>query len=390
LVYDLFGQGKTALKMSFSRYFEPVWVAKYSAGQIFGPGSVDYYWNDLNGNKLMDLPPTDSYVIQSYPKQDPAYSYYADSLKAPYVTEVLAGIEQELFPDFKLGLQFIWKQSKNIVEDVDVNNGYDPEAKDEKGLIWIPFEFDDPGWDGTWGTSDDQKLTAYGLRADRPVPTWMGINPPGAERKYWALALTFDKRMSNNWQLKGSVLYSSFKGNAEATYGPTEGQSAIFNNPNTLVNAYGSLFFDRPLQIKVMGTYILPFDIVISAYVQHYSGIPWGRTISRVYFPTDFPAVQQTYVFLNAEAPGSQRRVPYTNFDLRIEKGFPLKGRAKLDFYVDIFNVGGRSGVVVDNDPSPRLRFDQTPPGYEASSTYGNVQSVYGVRSYRIGVRWSF
>jgi hypothetical protein len=390
LVYDLFGQGKTALKLSFSRYYEPVWVAKYNASQILGPGSIDYYWNDLNGNKLMDLPPTDSYVVRSYPEQDPAYSYYSDGLKAPFVTEYLAGIEQELFRDFKLGFQFVWKQSRNIVEDVDVNNGFDPDAEDENGPIWIPFEFDDPGWDGNWGTADDQRLTAYGLRADRPVPTWMGTNPAGAERNYWALGLTMDKRMSNNWQLKGSILYSSFKGNVEATYGPTEGESAVFNDPNTLVNAYGRLFFDRPLQIKLMGTYILPWDIVISAYMQHYSGIPWGRTISRVYFPADFPAVQQTYVFLNAETPGSQRRVPYTNFDLRLEKGLQLKGHAKLDIYLDIFNVAGRSGVAVDNDPSPRLRFDQTTPGYEASSTYGDVLSVYGVRSFRIGVRWSF
>jgi hypothetical protein len=218
----------------------------------------------------------------------------------------------------------------------------------------------------------------------------MGVNPPEAERKYWALALTFDKRMSRNWQLKGSILYGSFKGNVEATYVPTEGESAAYNSPNTLVNSYGPLYFDRPLQIKVMGTYILPFNIIVSAYVQHYSGIPWGRTISRVYFPADFPAVLQTHVLLNAEAPGSQRRAPYTNLDLRLEKGWPLKGRARLDFYVDIFNVGGRSGVLVDNDPSPRLRFDQTPVVYEASPTYGDVLSVYGIRSFRIGVRWSF
>jgi hypothetical protein len=390
IVYDLFGQGKTALKMSFSRYYEPLWVAKYNASQIFSPGSIDYYWNDLNGNKLMDLPPIDTYVVQSYPRQDQAYSYYPNDLKAPYVTEFVAGIEQELFQDFKLGFQFIWKKSKNIVEDVDVNNGFDPSAKDENGLIWIPFEFDDPGWDGVWGTSDDQKLTAYGLRADRPVPTWVGSNPPEAERKYWALALTFDKRMSNKWQLKASILYSSFQGNVEATSDPTEGKSAIFNDPNTLVNSYGPLFFDRPLQIKVMGTYILPLDILFSVYVQHYSGIPWGRTISRVYFPADFPDVQQTYVSLNAEAPGSQRRSPYTNFDLRLEKGVRLRGQSRLDFYVDIFNVGGRSGVVVDNDPSSRLRFDQTPPAYELSPTYGDVLSVYGVRSFRFGFRLSF
>jgi hypothetical protein len=390
LVYDLFGTGKTALKLSYGRYYEPVWVDKYNAGQVFAPGSIDYYWNDLDGNMLMDLPPTDSYAVQSYPSQDPDYSYYVDDLKAPFVTEYTAGVEQEIFRDFKLGLQFIWKQSRNIVEDVDANNGYDPGARDDKGLIWIPFEFDDPGWDGNWATSDDQKLTAYGLRGDRPIPTWIGLNPPEAERKYWALALTLDKRMSKNWQLKGSVLYSSFKGNIEATFVPTEGRSSVFNDPNTLVNAYGPLFFDRPLQVKVMGTYIFPLNIVVSAYAQHYSGIPWARTISRVYFPADFPAVQQTYVFLKAEAPGSQRRASYTNLDLRLEKRFSLGDRSKLDFYVDVFNVGGRSGVIVDNDPSPRLRFDQMPPAYEVSPTYGSVLSVYGVRSFRVGVRLGF
>jgi len=390
LVYDIFGQGKTALKMSYSRYTEPLWVDRYGASQIFRPGSVDYYWNDLNGNKLMDLPPFDSYVLQSYTGQDPAYPYYTNDLKAPYVNELMAGLEQELFQDFKLGLQFIWKKSHNIIEDVDLKNGYDPNAKDENGLIWIPFEFTDPGWDGTWGTSDDQKLTAYGLRADRPIPTWEGVNPPEAERKYWAVGLTFDKRMSHKWQLKGSVLYSSFKGNVDATSDSTEGTSPVFNSPNTLVNAYGPLYFDRPLQVKIMGTYILPFDIIVSAYAQYYSGVPWNRTISRVYFPADFPAVQQTFVFLNAAAPGSQRRDPYANFDLRIEKGWPIGGRARLDFYVDIFNVGGNSGFTADEDPAPRLRFDQTPPVYEVSPTYGDVLSVYGVRSFRIGVRYSF
>lgn len=390
LVYDVFGNGRTALKLSLSRYYEPIWLAKYNASQIFSPGSVDYYWNDLNGNSLMDLPPDDSYVIQSYPTQDPEFNYYVEDLKSPYVTEFLAGIEHEIVQDFKLGLRFIWKRSRNIVEDTDINNGYDAAARDESGPIWLPFQFVDPGYDGEWGTSDDQTLTAYGLRADRPVPTWMGTNPPEAERKYWAAALTFDKRLSHRWQLKGSILYSSFKGNAEATYVPTEGMSPMFNDPNSLINAFGSLFFDRPLQIKVMGSYMLPYGFAASVYLQHYSGIPWARTISRVYFPADFENVQQTYVSLNAEAPGSERRESYTNLDLRVEKRFTIKGAGNLDLYIDVFNVGGRSGVVVDNDPAARLRFDRSPPVYEASPTYGDVLSVYGVRSFRFGVRWSF
>jgi hypothetical protein len=338
----------------------------------------------------MDLPPDDSYVLQSSPNQDPAHLYYPDDLKAPFTNEIMAGVEQELAKDFKLGLQLVWKESKNIVEDADARNGFDPTARDEKGLIWIPFSFIDPGWDGEWGTGDDQRLTAYGLRSDRPVPIWTGLNPAEARRKYLGAALTFDKRMSDNWQLKGSVLFSSFKGNIEASSVATEGSNLMFNDPNSLVNAYGSLFFDRPLQIKIIGTYVLPHDFVVSAYFQYYSGVPWGRTIARVYFPADFPAVQQTYVGLNAEASGTRRRVPYTNLDLRVEKAFAFRSGGKISLYLDIFNIGGQSGVVVEDDPAPRLRFDLTPPVYEVSPTYGDVLSAFGVRSFRLGARWSF
>ncbi len=399
LVYDVFGDGKTAVKLSFSRYYEPIWSAKYNGGQIFGAGSVYYYWTDTNRNKLIDLPPTDSFRINpsyGYATQDPNYTYYVDDLKSPYTNEISAGIEQELVKDFKLGVQFLWRDNRNIVEDTDINNGYDASATDSVGPIWIPFNFTDPGWDGQWGTGDDQNLTIWGLRNDRPTPTWMGTNPPDAKRRYWALAFTFDKRMSNNWQFQGSVLYSSFKGNCMATYSETESESNMFNHPNSLINAYGSILtFDRPLQIKLMGTYILPYDFIVSAYFVYYSGSPWGRTLDRVYFPAGFASeyggVQSSYIGgINAEPMGERRRQPYTNIDLRVQKSFSMRGLGRLDLYVDIFNLAGRSGVNVNENPYPRLRFDQTPNALTLSSTYRNVTSIYGVRSIRFGARFGF
>jgi hypothetical protein len=398
VVYDIFGDGRTALKLSYARYFEPVWSAKYNGGQIFGAGSVDsYHWFDDNNNKMMDLPPTDRYTLTQYTEQDPNYTYYPDDLKAPYMDEILAGVEHELVKDFKLGFQFIWKQNKNIVEDIDLNNGYDPNAKLDNGeFVWIPFTFTDPGWDGKWGTSDDKQMTVYGLNKNAPISTWLGANPAEAKRKYWAAALTFDKRMSNKWQLKGSILYSSFKGNAEATYSPTEGESGMFDNPNTLINGYGALWFDRPLQIKIMGTYILPYDFIFSAYIVHQSGSPWARTIARVYFPSDILSQLQqgiSYVAVNAEVPGDQRNRSYTNMDLRLEKAFPVGAGVKVNFYLDVFNVAGYSGINVNDNPAPYLRFDRPPldaSDYTLASTYRNITSVYGVRSFRLGARLSF
>ena len=391
MVYDIFGNGKTAFKLSFARYYEPIWTAKYNGGQIFGASSINYYWNDLNKNKLLDLPPTDSYVVQSYPEQDPNYSYYG-KLKSPYMDEITSGVEQEIVKDFKLGFEFIWKQNKNIVDDFDIVNGYDPNASDEIGPIWLPFTFVDPGWDGKFSTADDQTMTIYGLRADRPAPIWKGGNPPEAKRKYWAAILTFDKRMSDKWQLKGSILYSSFKGNAGAEYSPTEGESTMFDNPNTLINSYGPLSFDRPLQIKIMGTYILPYDFIVSAYFQFRSGSPWARTLDRVYFPSNYMGfgTYDSYYAVNAEVPGTERNPSYTNLDLRLEKAFKLGRVGKLIFYMDIFNLGGRGGVNVNQNPAATLRYDRTPATYALSTTYGLVTSIYGVRSIRFGARFSF
>jgi len=407
LVYDLFGDGKTAVKFSFSRYHEPIWSGKYNAGQLFG-GSMSWYWYDLNKNGYMDLPKPggkygapansqyldsdgDQYRLTSYDVQDPNFMYYVKDLKAPYMHEFMAGVEHELVKDFKLGLQFIYKVNNNLVEDVDPNNGYDPNAVDDQGRpIWIPYDFVDPGWDGEWGTADDKPMTVYGLADYAPTQYYHGTNPPEAKREYIAGVLTFDKRMSNRWQLKGSILYCAFKGNASPEYGPTEGESSLFDNPNVMINSYGRVAFDRPLQLKIMGTYMLPYDFIITAYLQARSGAAWGRTFDRVYFPSSMD-VQSSYAGgVRAETIGSLRNAPYTMMDLRMEKNFSFGDYGKLSLYLDVFNVGGRSGVNVNRNPYARVYYYRDPPQYNLSSTYGDITSVYGVRSIRFGMRYSF
>ncbi len=409
LVYDLFGDGKTALKVSFSRYYEPIWSAKYNAANIMSGGAMNWYWYDLNKNGYMDLPkpggkygsPSDSqyldsggdqYRLTSYDVQDPNFKYYIDDLKAPYMHEFTGGIEHELFKDFKLGLQFIYKLNKNIVEDVDKFNGYDPDATDDQGRpIWLPYDFVDPGWDGEWGTDDDQNMTVYALADYAPTRTYHGMNPPEAKREYTALVLTFDKRMSNRWQLQGSILYSAFKGNALPTYSATEGESGMFDNPNVMINSWGRMTYDRPLQIKLMGTVMLPFDIILTGYLQHRSGSAWGRTISRVYFPDSIADISHdTYVGVAAETSGTRRNPPYTMLDMRLEKSFTFGEFGKLSFYIDAFNIAGRSGYNISQNPNPYIYPSEDPPEIELDTDYALITSIYGVRSFRFGLKFSF
>jgi len=408
LVYDLFGDGKTALKASFSRYYEPIWSAKYNAANIMSGGALNWYWYDDNGNGFMDLPVSDGaygspvdpqyiddtgdyYRLTSYDVQDPDFQYYPSDLKAPYMHEFILGIDHELVRDFRLGLQFIAKINKNIVEDVDINNGYDPDATDDQGRpIWLPFTFTDPGFDGDWDTTaDNQEMTVYGLADYALTRTYFGANPPEAKRTYTAVVLTFDKRMSNRWQLQGSILYSAFKGNTDPGYSATEGESTMFDNPNVMINSYGHISFDRPLQIKLIGSVMLPMDIVFTGYFQHRSGSAWRRTIDRVYFPSSIDT-QDTYVGVAAETDGTRRNPPYTMIDIRVEKSFTFGDFGKLSLYIDAFNLGGRSGYNINQNPYPRIRTDRDPPTYADSTTYADVTSAYGSRSFRIGAKFAF
>jgi len=406
LVYDLFGDGKTALKLSFSRYYEPIFSGKYNAPQPFG-ATLNWYWYDLNRNGYMDLPISngkygspvnpqyidpngDQYRLTSYRNQDPDIKYYQD-VKAPFMNEFIAGIEHELMKNFRIGAQFIYKENKNITEDIDANNGYDANATDDQGRpIWLPYTVTDPGWDAEFGTGDDQQLAVYGLADYAPTPTWLGTTPEGLKRNYIAGVLTFDKRMSNRWQLKGSIIYSAYKGNASPSYGATEGENTLLDNPNTMINYYGRTLYDHPLQIKLLGTVILPYDFIVTAYFHHRSGSPWARTLSRVYFPDDAP-VQASYASdILTEPTGTRRNPAYTNLDMRLEKSFSFGDYGKLSFYADIFNVGGRRTLSVERNPNAYLYYFEDPSEYKLDETYGRINSVSGVRSVRFGLRYSF
>ncbi|MBM3296091.1 MAG: TonB-dependent receptor [Candidatus Aminicenantes bacterium] len=396
VVYDLTGDGRTAARLSLARYYEPFWAAKYAASRIFGAGPVRWTWTDTNGNGLLDLPPIDDYLFDASfanPSQDPKKNSYPADLKPPRTDELIIGLERELLRDFRVGLEFLYRRSSLLIEDADIVNGYDPNAVDENGKpVWLPFVFTDPGPDNVWGTSDDKQMTAYGLRADRPPSEYLSGNPPEAKRRYLAAVLSFSKRLSRKWQLAGSLVASSFVGNVDAGEDGTTGQSSLCNNPNAMINAYGPLGADRPLQVKLMGSYILPLDFMVSAFFQYSSGTPWNRTL-RVSFPAGFGAeyggVTPASIVLNAEEPGSNRTPSYADLDLRLEKRLALK-TFSLDVFLDVFNVTGRTAKFGNDDPAPRLRYDLAAPVIETRPGYGDVTAVSGVRSFRLGVRINF
>jgi hypothetical protein len=197
--------------------------------------------------------------------------------------------------------------------------------------------------------------------------------------------------MSHRWQILASVVWSKAWGNIGGGYSETSGASLNYDTPNSLIFPEGRLDYDRPLNIKIQSTIILPQNFILSAYFSHLSGNPWARSVW-VYIPEDkqylFPG--QGYHVITEEV-GTRRTAPLTTLDLRIEKSFRISDSILLGGYIDILNAFGWSGFKIDSNPGGYLDYsDPHKPTFKRYGSYGDISAAYGSRVVKVSLRLTF
>lgn len=382
VTYDPFGDGKTAIKASFSRYYAMM-MLQYTG--LPNPNYIhtgDFNWYDLNNNNWPDV--TDKYEFVWLAREEdpetglPDVSKMVDpDLSAPYTDEATLGIEREVFTDLSVGLSFIRKWDRNMVERY---NSVD--------TVWTETSWKEPGPDGKWGTADDNSFPVYLGSGPSPVRYVTNIDgkdgKPKAERNYQALELIINKRMSNKWQFFGSVVVSKAEGNIGQDYGSSWGGTSHFMYPNNRVNDYGRLDMERPLMIRLSGTYQAPYGFHLSFYYSYYSGYPYNRYI-RVYGLDPW----SSYSYVNINTPGTDREPSRDYLDLRVEKTFDL-GPGKLGLFLDIFNATNAGYVDYYHGYAGRVRYGN-PTQWIPNSRYLNeISGLTRPRVFKLSVRYSF
>lgn len=393
--YDIFGDGKTSVKGSWSRYNEYLMIQYFSIANPVGPGTGGWYWVDNNGDMIPDA--NDSYTLRYLPPSPFDFDIEDEvntDATAPYSDEFTLGIERELARDFSLGVTFIYKHKQNIFEDVN-DMGYGKDDAElgygEDSPNWQRFDFTDPGDDGEFGTSDDTQAYVYGELATAPSQHWYQTNIQDGFRKYTALQFVFNKRMSNRWQMLASFVWSKAWGNIGGSYGSSYGASGNFDSPNSFVFDGGRLDYDRPLNIKIQSTVMLPYDFILSGYFNHRSGSPWARSIT-VYIPEDdiykYPGEGYS---VRTELIGARRNAPITTLDLRLEKRFRIGDTFSIGGYIDVLNALGRSGYDVTANPGGYVDYsDPNNPTFENFGNYGDITGAYGNRVIKFSLRFQF
>jgi hypothetical protein len=327
---------------------------------------------------------------------DWAHNMIDPNIKAPYTEEFTAGISHELFRNVFVGLNYHYKQKKNIWQrtyyNVDKKEYWYHMDQPQISNYYVPFTTIVPGTSGY----PDREVTVYAQKLGT-TGFYRGTNIPELVSKYQGLEFIFNKRMSEGWQLSGSLVYSKAYGNLGADYSSTTGWSSYGYYPTWYVNRYGRVGTDRPLAIKLMGSVQLPYGIIFSGYYRFFSGAPWGRSTT-IRVPASWLAAngcvlsQDIGVYIE---PADTRRNPASNqLDFRLEKEFKFKRFGTFGAYVDVLNLLGYTYLSVGlNDISrysPSAPNVNEPQNVIANSAYKVISGVSGLRTLRLCLRYSF
>jgi hypothetical protein len=394
LTFDIFGDHTTALKASFSRQAEPFPTGTFSGMYPLTWRSFTFNWWDLNNNGIPDPPPIDKYK-EAYGESplamlSDAYLKAIDpNVKVPYVDEFTVGLERELIRDFKIGAHYIYRKRGNILASVlwDEKTGRYWYSYERAPEYWVPFKTIVPAY----GIFPAREVTMYFISNNAPDQFYRLNNIPEASWKYRSFEISFNKRMSNGWQLGGSVNFSRNKGNYPVAV-ETSYSLENFSDANSFVNSYGELPYSYPLIVKLYGTFHLPYQIIFSFLFQHIDGSPWCRTVT-VLPPADWAAKHNVAMIgytINVEPRGTWRNEAYDNLDIRFEKDFNL-GPGRLGFYMDVFNLLGAYTLIVSKNPAGTWRpaGENTSQGVYTPGSTG-IKGFSGSRQIRFSILYRF
>jgi hypothetical protein len=327
MAYDVFGDGRTAIKGGWARFAHMRNADEVSLANENVPLTATFQWHDNNGNRRFDpgevnLNPNGSDFVSTSVDAPGAgtlaYGVPNPNERKPINDEFSLSVEHEVFRNFAVRATGIYSRAR---DEFRVLNNLRPYE-----VYNIPITNRDPGPDGALGTADDPGtiITYWDYPAalvGRAFQQPMFFNHPSADQSYKSYEFAASKRLADRWQFMAS--YSSTKLNLN--------QPPLSDfNPNTEIFAADHT---REWLGRISGAYTFPANVQVSANFEHRSGTPFARQVS-VRGGQQIPSLT-----VNVEPIGT-RRLPNLNLlHLRVEKSFALAQRHRLSLRFNIYNA---------------------------------------------------
>jgi hypothetical protein len=326
VTYDVFGNGKTAVKAYYGRFYNQFGseIAQTANPNALANQAVS--WTDSNGNRALD--PGELGAFTGFPRG--LFPSVDSGATRPYSEEINAGIEQQLANNFAVGVSYHRRQHRDglgVLDRARTPATYDP----------ITRTYTDPV------SGQAQNITIFNLNPafitarDRYIS-----NVDDLQSNYDGVTMEVQKRMSNRWQMLAGLTLQKHIG---FEHGGTF-TNLDFSNPNVSINRAGSrIFTDLPWIFNLSGSYQLPYGLMASGKYTARAGDPLIRT-------ANFGGLtaSQASETIRLVPRGTDRTETVNKFlDVRLARRFSV-GRSSLEGSVDMFNVLNANHVLLQNE----------------------------------------
>ena len=430
VAYDIFGNGKTAVKVSLSRYVDAQ-TAGFASN--LNPvnrlsGSINLDWTDANGdytifnpdgsvqdinfnshapidpatglpqNELSAIAANSTFgtLITSTTRVDPAIE--AGFGRRGYTWEIDAGVQHELLPRVAVGVSYFRRLlGGNATTTDNVNQGpasyvgpfcitgpNDPRLPDHGGAEYCGIYQRTPA---SFSVTQDNLQTFRSNFLDE-----LGLK----ERNYLHGA-----DISIRARIKGAIVQG---GASIARTVNDTCYNKLLDSPQSIISPFSnreSCFDPPPFQpdVKLLASYELPWQLRLSGTFQHTPGPLQSATW------TFNQAVAQHYGFTlagNAATPVAsttssidllqgkkQYDKPLNQLDVRLGRRF-IAGKYRLDVTADLYNVFNRAWVFSESGGFGSSTMVGGVPTFVPSAAWLRPTNILNARMFKMGAQLDF
>jgi hypothetical protein len=361
--YDLTGKGQTVFKAFYGRYYNNL-ADGFSSANPGGTNYAEYNFLDQNHNNRYDGP---AELGSERLRIGGASSTVNASLKTPSTDEISGSFEHQFWGESSFRATFVSKNQHN----------------------YVPFYFSPllPAWIGNVNVPrtvvvDGETFSLLDVPdAVADDTTQHFDNWPDSDFHYNTIELAFNKRFSSKFFIQSSfdhIWRNELRSADISNWGTTSPLSTdpIGVGPQLSSNpAAGNRQKTTMYHAQLMGRYTFPYDVGFAVNYRFQSGFPYARIIDESVsgVPTlNLCNFECTFFTENLDKNRSEA-VNLLNF--RLDKSFPVGGRARITGMLDIYNV-------LNADPVTNFNL--------FANDYKRVIAVLDPRVFQVGVRLEF
>ncbi len=363
-VFPLSRSGRTSLRLFAGRYYHSLPLSWLAYGSPDAPGGLAYAWTDRNGDGLFQ----DSEAGVLVRREGPFYGGIDPDIQRPRTDELSVGISHRTAAGFSFSLTGYLRDARDLVETLNTGVPFSSYAQ---------RAFADIGDDRIPGTADDLTFTLF-EQDERTLGGDFALlsNPGGDTRysRYEGLDLVLAKRTSARFGFFVSLTAMRCVGTTSPGNTARENDDgvvgALYDNPNTLINARGRLRFDRAYTGRIGFALRLPLGFRLGYILKYYDGQPFAREIAVTGF-------RQGPFLIMAHPRGVARYEFNMTNDIRVQKEIAA-GHGVLRIILDGYNIFNQH-LATGEDARTRPEF---PLRY--------ATEIQSPRTFRLGLSYEF